>query len=131
MALLANKETARMQIQVNTDDQIEGREALARRVQAEVEQTLDRFSDQITRVEVHLSDENSAQKGATPTGDKRCLIEARLAGRQPVAASHQAGTIDDALNGAAEKLKRLLESLVGKRKDMSRRPPVRPPTEEG
>lgn len=119
-----------MQIQVNTDDQIEGREALAARVEAEIEQALDRFSDQITRVEVHLSDENSAQKGPSTPGDKRCLIEARLAGRQPVAASHQAPTVTDALNGAADKLKRLLDSLLGKRKDLSRRASARPPIED-
>ena len=54
-----------MQIQVNTDDNVEGREALARRVEAEVSQTLSHFSDQVTRVEVHLSDEDSEKSGRT------------------------------------------------------------------
>jgi len=74
-----------VQIQVNTDDNIEGRDELARQIEAAVNATLSRFSDQITRVEIHLSDENAGKSGSA---DKRCLMEARLAGRQPIAVSH-------------------------------------------
>ncbi len=119
-----------MQIQVNTDDNIHGREALARRIEADIGATLARFSDQITRVEVHLSDENSTAKSGGDEGDKRCLVEARLAGRQPVAASHQAGTIDEAVSGASEKLKRLLESLMGKLQEKRGRASTRPGHED-
>jgi len=111
-----------MQIQVNTDDNVEGREALVLRVEAEVSDTLGRFSDQITRVEVHLSDENSDKSG---TNDKRCLMEARLAGRQPVAVTHTAGSLDEAFSGAAEKLKRSLESALGRLKDHKGRDSIR------
>ena len=45
-----------MQIQVNTDSNIEGREKLTAHVRSVVESALNRFSDRITRVEVHLSD---------------------------------------------------------------------------
>jgi len=48
-----------MQVQINTDHNIEGREALAAYVSGVVEAALSRISDHITRVEVHLSDENS------------------------------------------------------------------------
>ncbi|MGI9047250.1 MAG: HPF/RaiA family ribosome-associated protein [Burkholderiales bacterium] len=112
-----------MQIQVNTDDHIAGRVELARRVEAEVDDALSRFSDQITRVEVHLSDENSEAKSGG--GDKRCLIEARLAGRPPLAVSHEAATIDEAFGGACDKLKRSLESLSGKLKDKHGRATIR------
>ena len=95
-----------MQIQVNTDDNVAGHEALVHRVETEVNHTLGRFSDHITRVEVHLSDEDSDKSGSN---DKRCLMEARLTARQPVAVSHQAGSLDEAFSGAAEKLKRSLE----------------------
>ena len=81
-----------MQIQINTDRNIEGREALATQVSGVVESALSRFSDHITRVEVHLSDENSAKKGGHD--DIRCMMEARLEGRQPVAVTHQAATVD-------------------------------------
>ncbi len=99
-----------MHVQVNTDNHIEGREALATRVEAVVQESLRRFSDQITRVEVHLSDENSHKGG----DDKRCMMEARLEGRRPTAVTHQAATLDQAIDGAADKLQRSIESTLGR-----------------
>jgi hypothetical protein len=100
-----------MQIQINTDSSIEGREELAQQVETIVKSTLDRFSERITRVEAHLSDVNSHKFGED---DKRCLLEARLKGLQPIAVSHQAGTLLQATRGAAEKLKRSLDSTLGR-----------------
>lgn len=111
-----------MQIQVNTDDSIEGREALTRRVEDELSNTLARFGDYITRVEVHLSDQNSQKSG---TNDKRCLMEARLAGRQPIAVTNSARSVDEAFGGAAQKLQRSLESTLGRSKDNERRDSIR------
>ena len=101
-----------MQIHINTDRNIDGREALAAYVSSEIEQALNRFSDNITRVEVHLSDENSDKKGGKD--DLKCVIEARLEGRQPLAATHQATTLEQAFSGAADKLARLIESTLGR-----------------
>jgi ribosome-associated translation inhibitor RaiA len=80
-----------------------------------VESALNRFSDHITRVEVHLSDENSEKKGGEH--DMRCVMEARLEGRQPIAVTHQAATVDEAVDGAADKLTRLIESTLGRLRD--------------
>ncbi len=74
-----------MKVQINTDSNIEGHDELVQQVEAVVRGALDRFSEQITRVEVYLSDENSDKKFGTD--DKRCLLEARLAGLQPIAVS--------------------------------------------
>ena len=101
-----------MQVQINTDTNIVGNEDLAQQVEAIVRGALDRFSEQITRVEVHLSDGNSDNKFGTK--DKRCLLEARLAGLQPVSVSHQAATLEQAVDGAVEKLKRSLDSTLGR-----------------
>ena len=100
-----------MQIQVNTDDNVEGGEGLSARVSAEIHNRLDRFSQHITRIEVHLSDEDAGKSGGS---DKRCLIEARLEGRQPEAASEQAETLEAAYSGAAKKLQRALETTLGR-----------------
>ena len=100
-----------MQIQINTDNHIVGREALASKAEATVQKVLAHFATQITRVEVHLSDENSHKGGEN---DKRCAMEARLEGRRPVAVTHEANTIEQALDGAAGKLQRSLESTLGK-----------------
>jgi ribosome-associated translation inhibitor RaiA len=99
-----------MQIQINTDHNIEGHEALAARIGGMVASVLHRFSDHITRVEVHLSNENGAKGGQ---GHKRCMIEARLEERKPVAVTHQARTLDQAVRGAAGKLTRMIESPFG------------------
>lgn len=99
-----------MQVQVNTDNNIQG-EDLATRVGTMVRHALERFGERVTRVEVHLSDENGQKAG---DDDKRCLLEARVAGMQPVAVSHQAQTLQQAIDGALDKLKRALESAIGK-----------------
>jgi Sigma 54 modulation protein / S30EA ribosomal protein len=96
-----------MQIQFNTDHNIEGHEALAAQVCGVVESALSRISDHTTRVEVHLSDDSSHN-------GKRCMMEARLEGRQPVAVTHQAATLDQAVAGAAAKLTRVIESTLGR-----------------
>ena len=108
-----------MQIQINTDHNIEGHEALAARVSGVIENALSRFSDHITRVEVHLSDENSDKKDGYD--DMRCMIEARLEGRQPIAVTHQATTLDEAVDGAADKLANLIESTLGRLHDQELR----------
>jgi ribosome-associated translation inhibitor RaiA len=103
-----------MLVQTNTDRSIEGSQKLAGEVEAVVIDALSRFTDRITRVEVHLSDENSAKGGAD---DKRCMMEARLDGRPPTAVSHKAATLEEAIAGAADKLARNLDSTLGRLRD--------------
>lgn len=100
-----------MKIQLNTDVHIDGNEALAAQVGATVEQALDRFSEHITRVEVHLADENGGKAGQR---DQRCMLEARLEGRQPVAVTEHAATLEQAVQGAARKLAHLLDSTLAR-----------------
>jgi ribosome-associated translation inhibitor RaiA len=100
-----------MKIQVNTGAHVDGHDRLAAHVGATVEQALGHFRDHITRVEVHLSDEN-ADKGGLH--DHRCMLEARLEGRQPVAVTEHAATQDQAVHGAAQKLAHLLDSTFGR-----------------
>lgn len=106
-----------MKIQVNTDTHIEGREALAAQVSATVERTLQHFQSRVTRVEVHLSDQNGGKAGQA---DKRCVMEARLEGRQPIAATDQATTLQQAVQGAADKLARQIDSQLGRQGDAVR-----------
>jgi ribosome-associated translation inhibitor RaiA len=100
-----------MQIQVNTDHNIEGHERLAARITSVVENALDKVSDHITRVEVHMSDENSNKKGGK---DMRCVMEARLEHHQPIAVTCLAVTLDQAVDGAADKLLRAVENTLGR-----------------
>lgn len=103
-----------MQIQINTDNHIKVHKEFATQINGVVESALNRMSDHITRVEIHLSDENGDKSGQN---DKRCVMEARLEGRQPIAVTHNAATVDQAVNGAADKLVRLIESTLERQKD--------------
>ncbi len=100
-----------MKIQLNTDVNIEATEGLSHHVDTTVAQALERFANQVTRVEVHLSDENAGKNGPN---DQRCMLEARLEGRQPVAVTEHAATVHQALQGATQKLARLLDSTLGR-----------------
>ena len=100
-----------MKVQVNTDHNIPGDERLEEVVEHVVSDTLSRFADQLTRVVVHFSDANASKTGED---DKRCMMEARLAGRRPTAVTHHASTVRDAPHGAADKLERLLDKEIGK-----------------
>jgi len=106
-----------MQININTDHTISGNAALNTRVSLEVETALSLFSDHITRVEVHLSDENGSKSGQE---DKRCMMEARLEGRRPVAVTCHAANLEGAIEGAAEKLAGLIASTLGRIRDQNR-----------
>jgi hypothetical protein len=107
-----------MTIQVNTDNHIRGDADLAGRVESIVAATLGRFGDRITRVEVHLSDENSKQKDAGV--GVRCRMEARPGGRQPVAVTADGATAEVATEVAAEKLEKLLDSTFDRLDDPRR-----------
>ncbi|MEX2233246.1 MAG: HPF/RaiA family ribosome-associated protein [Cyclobacteriaceae bacterium] len=100
-----------MHIQINTDNNIEGSARLSAYLTETLQDELARFEDLITRVEVHLSDENAHKEGGD---DKRCLLEARLKGLKPVVVSHNAESIDIAVSGAIDKLVKSLESTIGK-----------------
>lgn len=103
-----------MQVQVRTDNHIAGRERLASYITSVVEEALAHFRQCITRVEVHLSDENGNKPGAD---DKRCVMEARLEGRKPIAVSHTSGSVDEAISGTANKLRRLVSDTLRRKRD--------------
>lgn len=101
-----------MQIQVNTDHNIHGGEKLATYVTSELESSLARFDRWLTRVDVHFSVDTAGR-----AEDKRCVIEARPAGAQSVAVTHHGGSVDDAYNGAALKLEKVLDTKYSRAHD--------------
>jgi hypothetical protein len=113
-----------MFVQVNTDNNVEGREELSRRVEAKLRRALHRFGTAVTAVEVHIGDDNAAKPGES---DKRCLIEVRLANRNPEAAQHNGATIEEALRGASLKIRRRLNSAIGRISNKKGAPSIRKP----
>ena len=102
-----------MTIQFNTDRNIDGNERLEAYVKTSITDELEHFSGHITRIEVHLSDENA---GKTGPKDKRCTLEARSENRQPVAVTGNGDTIEKAVSDALEKLKAAMRKVEGKLK---------------
>jgi len=101
-----------MLIQVNTDSNTHGTLELTSGVEAFIEEKLGRFAERITRVEVHLNDENSPSKAAGD--DRRCMIEVRMANMDPITTTEHADTYDKALRGAANKMQDRIETILGK-----------------
>jgi ribosome-associated translation inhibitor RaiA len=102
-----------MTIQMNTDKNLNVHEAFEAKLDSLLSEELSRFSEHITRLEVHLSDENGNKQGQN---DKRCMIEVRMEGRQPIAVTESANDYEPAVSGAIEKLKASLDTIVGKMK---------------
>jgi ribosome-associated translation inhibitor RaiA len=100
-----------MQIQINSDKNILMDTKLSNLIEADLHRLLDRFESQLTRVEVHVSDENSDKFGLR---DKRCLIEARPKNRSPLSVTNESADVQTAVSGAAGKMQRLLETTFGR-----------------
>ena len=98
-----------MLIQIKTDRTLKHDNGLAQRVETVVRDAVKRYDRHVTRVVIHLTDENGETKAGPD--DKHCRLEARVAGHQPIAVSHQAATVEQSVGGAAGKLSRSLERL--------------------
>ena len=102
-----------LNIQLNTDNHIDGTDALESRVTDMLEQSLGRFSSRLSRIEVHLSDTNSTKGGPN---DKRCALEARLENDDPLGVSHEDENMEKAIRGACDKLKTVLDTRIEKQR---------------
>lgn len=94
-----------MTIQVNTDNHIKGKEELNNYISNLYTEKLSRFNSHLTRIEVHLSDANAGKAGAD---DKKCNVEARLEGQDPIFVSAQSDELNIAIHDALHKIKRAI-----------------------
>lgn len=100
-----------MQVQFNSDSSVMGTENVAERIEANVRSKLGRFEDRLTRLEIHVRDENGAKGGGD---DKACTIEARPRSGKPIGVTEHAAKVDDAARKAAGTLAQRLERHFGK-----------------
>jgi hypothetical protein len=100
-----------MKIQYNTDKSINGDERSEDHFTTIIAEALKRFESHITRIEVHLSDENGKKEAMNTM---LCLLEARIEGMQPIVVTCQADTIELAVNGGLDKLKASLDTIIGR-----------------
>jgi hypothetical protein len=105
-----NENGATMNIQINTGNHIDGSQKFSDYVSGVVTSAFTRFSNQLTHVDVHFSDQNSSSK--VGTNDKRCMIEVRITGRKSTSVTSDANSIDEALLEATEKMKHSLKNTL-------------------
>lgn len=103
-----------MQIQINTDNHIENSDRLTTFFSNEIKSQLERFDTIITRVEVHFGDENSDKFGKN---DKKCVIEVRIAKKEPLAVTDYSDSIEKAFSNAMDKIKRVLNTTHEKMRE--------------
>lgn len=101
-----------VKIQVNIDKSLESNETIIASIEADVQSAFERHADRLTRIEVHLGDEDGAKDGSG--ADKRCLLEARPSGLKPVVVTAFAGTVEQACHDATRKMQSLLKSTFGR-----------------
>lgn len=102
-----------MMIQFNTDNNVSISEEYAAKLKDLLTKDLGRFSDTLTRIELHFKDENAGKEAKE---DKKCTLEARIKGKQPIVVSANGNTYDDATIKATIKLKAALDKTIGKMK---------------
>jgi len=98
-----------MQLQLNCAD-IQHSDTLSAHVFNTITKSLRYINISVTRIEVHLRDDKKKRRGLN---DKRCLIEVRIAGRQPLVIEARGRDIYDSVDAAAAKL----EVIVGRRQE--------------
>ena len=116
-----------MQVQVHAGDNVQGGESLAQWAQDEVQNKLSRFREHVTRVEVYLTDVDALRNGGK---GKRCVMETRATGRQPLAVNAEGEKIAEAFNAALDKLHRALETDIAKMRDKGNRETIRAATDD-
>lgn len=101
-----------MQVLLNTDTHVDGRQSMAEHLESVVKEALHRFGEHITRVEAHVTDAVSHAK--TNPDDIHCTLEARLVGLEPVVVKDHATSAHQAIQGAVGKLKRAVATAIDK-----------------
>ena len=110
-----------MQIQINYGS-VPNSDTVEERLRERIERDLGRFGERLTRIEAHLGDVNSDKAGSN---DKRCMLEARPRGLDPIAVEERANDLYVAIAQAAKKLERVLTRTFEKL-DESVAVPVQP-----
>lgn len=103
-----------MNIQFNTDKNISGTVALEEYVSERINHGLSRFDEHVTRLEVHLSDQNAQKTGGD---DIQCTLEARIEGSQPIAVTANDADKTKAVDQAIKKMKAALDTKLGKMRE--------------
>ena len=108
-----------MIIQFDTAHKLHADEAFKAPLIVILKDKLDEFDHQVSRLEVHLTDENGNKDGPN---DKRCLLEAHLPGMLHVVVTDHSHSYEQAVDRASDKMVASLHS-IHERSERSHRVP--------
>ncbi len=103
-----------MTIHITTDKKEINTEEFRESLTETITKDLNRYDEHITRLEVHLSDEDGAKNGVN---DKKCVMEARVDRNPPVVVTNHADNFELSVEGAADKLKTSLNKMIDRSKN--------------
>lgn len=98
-----------MIIKIKTDDNIGSKELKFPMITVISEKLL-RFSPNLTRLELYLSDKNGNKEELKVI---KCLLKARFTGRRPITVINRSHSHEHAFKGALAKLTSSLDSAIG------------------
>lgn len=98
-----------MEIIINSDHNVETTAEFKNYFEGELEKKLKRFEAYITRYEVFFSDESSNKD---TINDHKCVIEARVKGKNPERVSANGDTTKKAFDSAVDKIRAVLDKVV-------------------
>lgn len=103
-----------MIIQLNADKILNVHENFENRIKEKVSKDLKRFTEHISSLDIHITDENGIKNGSN---DIKCILEAHLKGMLSVVTTQTANTLEQSVHGASDKLKNSLDSIIGRARD--------------
>lgn len=98
-----------MEILINSDNEVKMDQEGKDYFRAELQDSLKRFEDYVTRFEVYFSDETSNKD--TP-GDQKCVIEARIKGRNSEIVTSHASAQKAAFDASIDKIRTVLDRVI-------------------
>jgi ribosomal subunit interface protein len=100
-----------MNIQFNTGNNIDGSDRQRDYFSTLISEDLKRYDSQMTRLEVHLSDQDNSQHEKS---EIKCTLEARLKNLNPIVVTNHGNSHEEAIKGATQKLKKSLDTVTGR-----------------
>lgn len=91
--------------------------AIEEHIESRVNTAMRRFTERVTRVEVHVADLNAHKHGPE---DKRVVLEARPAGMDPITVESRGADLYQTVRQAASKLRDVLARVTERERDLRR-----------
>lgn len=102
-----------MQVQIRWG-KLDKSDALGEHVHEQIDHALRHYKARFSRVVIHLHDDNESKGGPH---DKRCVIEARPNGAEPLAVEGTGSDLYKTVSAVANKLERAVRHFVDRHRD--------------